>query len=177
MSFKNLIKSKYSFLILILGIGFIYFILWFSSSFFGWYGYEKWKYRRCTYGNRDESIERKVFIKDLGVISNIKLDSFNIYIERGFKYGYHSSEKTRFEINGSFPFQISFTDRTNSNNTVYYITQYKKSENDSIAETLYLKKPFIKDTLIIGIETCKVISEEPYEIEWDSIGYIKVFEK
>lgn len=71
----------------ILGIAIgVYFIFGFVSSFFGWYGYEKWKYRRATRGDLMESKKRNVFIKDLEFELVPKTDSleFSAFIEKGF---------------------------------------------------------------------------------------------
>jgi hypothetical protein len=120
INFRKLYKNLKPSLIFFSILGLVYFLFWFSTAYFGWYGYEKWKYRQSTWGNKKESIERKVFIKDLEYTSNLKLDSFNIFIEKGFKFGYHSASDTRIKVDGNFPYQISHTERTNSNNTVYY---------------------------------------------------------
>ena len=151
-------------------IGILLFSIWFSSAI-GWYGYEKWKYRRSTFGNKDESIARKVFVKNLNYMSNTKLDSFDIYIEKGFKYGYHSSEDTRMLENDEMPFQVTFTDRVGLNNISYYIIN-KKAYDSITATTIYSKKPFLEDTLLIGIDRFNSMKQE-----WDSIGYIKVYNK
>jgi hypothetical protein len=138
------------------------------NSYFGWYGYEKWKERRATYGNKAEAIERNIFVKDLQFLSSNNTDStFNVYIEKGFKYGYHNSESTRMLENDSYPFQITFTDKVGLNYINYYIIN--KEIFDSVGTTVaYLKKPVFQDTLLIGIHQ--------YTKQWDSIGFIKVWE-
>lgn len=146
----------------------IYFGLIIINSFFGWYGYEKWKYRRSTIGDKKESVNRKVFIRDLQYFSNIKLENFQIYIEKGFKYGYFSEDDTRLIKESKFPFQVSFTESVGLNNINYYVVNKKKY--DSIdGTTIFLKKEYLKDTIIVGIDK--------FTNKWDSIGYIKVWDK
>ena len=74
-----------------------YFFLGYLSPFVGWYGYKKWRYQTNTI-SIDESKSRKVFVKELNFgISGFgdTVDNFHAYIEKGFRYGYHSSEVTR----------------------------------------------------------------------------------
>ena len=155
------------------------FSLPFLNWFFGYHGYEKEKYRRNSWGNRSESIYRNAFVKDLETKSNLNLDSFDIFIEKGYKYGYFSADKTNFLANESkYPFQISHTDRTNNNLVAYYFVKGDKS--DSIGEhlELYLKEPIINDTLKMRVEKFRMSKENGRDkAVWDSIGYIKVFER
>ena len=160
-------KAKIIFIVLVI-LMLIIFISHFLSPLVGWYGYEQYKYRRLTYGNRKESVERKVFVKSLSHSSSIDTIPFEIYIEKGYKYGYNNSKSTRFVTDSKFPFQISFTDEIGKNNISYYLIN--KEEYDSIDEmNIYLKEPLLKDTLLVGIQK--------YTNKWDSIGYIKVWDK
>lgn len=148
-------------------IGIIICSLFFYISTIGWWGYEKWKYRRSTSGNKTESVNRQVFVRNLKYLSNIELDSFNIYLEKGFRYGYLSSDNTRLINDSSFPFQIVFTENIGVNNINFYIINNKKADSlDDV--TIYLRQDKLKDTLLIGIDK--------YTTKWDSIGYIKVWD-
>jgi hypothetical protein len=150
----------------------------FLNWFFGYHGYEKEKYRRNSEGNRNESIYRNAFVKDLGTKSNLKLDSFEIFIERGYKYGYFSADKTNFLSDESkYPFQISHTDRTDNNLVVYSFVKGNKSDSIGGHLELYLKEPIISDTLKMRVEKFRMAKENGRDkAVWDSIGYIKVFE-
>lgn len=160
--------NRKGFIIIISLVVFICIILIYLSSAIGWYGYEKWKHRRSSFGNKTESIQRKVFVKELQYSSNVKLDSFNIYVEKGFKYGYHNENDTRLIEKGNFPYQISFTETVGLNIINYYVLN--KEKYDSISgTTIYLKNKYLSDTLLIGINK--------YTTKWDSIGYIKVWDK
>ena len=128
-------------IILLLLLG--YFGLGYLSSYIGWYGYKKWKYRVATQ-NILESKQRNVFVKEL----NYKIDSFpdtltnfHVYIEKGFKYGHNSSSETVLLTNSNFPYQLSFL--YNINNELYvFIRQTELAKFDSAnANWGYLKKP------------------------------------
>lgn len=149
------------------------FIVVFSLIYFnGWFGYEKWKYDRITFGDREESIRRQVFVKDLKYYSSIKLKKFQIYIEKKYKYGYIDRLSTRFENNNKYRFQVSF-DGLDSNNERFY-NVYNFKDFDSLKNELfqrpiiYLKEPVLRDTLILQILKFKNTK--------DSIGYIKIWE-
>lgn len=164
----NKSRFKIVFVVLLI-ITILYFGMMLVNSYFGWYGYEKWKYRRVTFGNKIESIERKVFIKDLEYYSSIDLDSFPIYIEKGYKYGYHSSRDTRLLTDSKYPYQISYKFLDSTKIISYEIMN--KNRYDSIDNvTVFLKKPYFSDTLKMGIY--KYSSKK-----WDSIGYLKVWDK
>jgi hypothetical protein len=151
----------------------------FLNWYFGYHGYEKEKYRRDSDGNRNESIFRNAFVKDLGTQSNLNLNTFEIFIERGYKYGYFGYEKTNFELGKTkYPFQISHTDRTDNNLVVYSFVKGDKSDSIDKHLELYLKEPIIKDTLKMRVEKFRMAKENGRDKAiWDSIGYIKVFEK
>ena len=146
----------------------IYIILYLKSSDIGWYGYDKWKYRRNTYGDKIESIKRNVFVKDLQYSKSIDTCHFEVFIEKGYRFGKHSSNDTKFVDHTKYPYQISFTNAVGKNNISYYIINNEIL--DSVGQvTGFLKKPYIKDTLLIGIQK--------YNKSWDSIGYIKVWDR
>ena len=161
-----------------------FFFMSIANWFFGYNGYNKHKPRRNSWGNKKESVYRKTFVKDLKTISNIELDSFNIFIERGYKFGFYSSNQTNFITkNTLYPYQISHTNRTNGSKTSYsFVKERGESPNglDSVGyhKEIYLKKPKLGDTLKMSIRKFQVIKEgEKNKAVWDSIGYIKVFEK
>ena len=136
------------------------------SHYIGYNGYQKYKYRRSTFGNRAESVGRKVFVKDLQYSSNVQLDSFDIFIEKGYKWGHYKYEDTNLVKGSKFPFQVSYTQSTGLNYLNYYVIN--KSKFDSIDNmAIYLQNEDLKDTLIIGIQK--------FNKKWDSIGYIKVW--
>lgn len=164
---KNLRKNVFFAPVLILSLICVgYFTL--NLIFGGWYGYEKWKVRRSTFGNKKESIGRGVFVNDLQFKSSIPIDNFNVYVEKGFRYGYTSSNNTRI-IEDTWPFQVSFTTKKEINNVNYYIINANKFGSiDNL--NIYLKQAKLNDTLLIGIDKWNLN-------KWDSIGYIKVWDK
>jgi hypothetical protein len=155
-------------------------ILCFSLPALNWYtgyhGHGKEKARRNSDGNRQESIYRKAFVKDLAYQSNLGLDSFQIFIEKGYKYGYFSAGQTNFELDDDWPFQLSHTQRTPDNNTTYYTLQTKSGTMDD-HRNVYLKTPRLKDTLVMAVHKFRMTKENGVnKAHRDSIGYIKVFE-
>lgn len=151
----------------IFGVIIVCVVIYFLSTI-GWWGYEKWKYRRTTFGNKTESVERKVFVKDLEYFSSIKLENFSVYIEKGFKYGYLGDYQTRLLENDKYPYQITFIDKMGLNNISFYIINKEKFKLLS-SSSITLKDAYLRDTLLIGIDK--------YTKQWDSIGYIKVWDK
>lgn len=130
-----------------------YLAIGYSSSFFGWYGYKKWENRASTL-SIEESKERGVFVKEL----DYKIDSFSgalknfkPYIEKGFKYGYHSSKETRDLINSQYPYQLSFNYRPTENVTILIRSDELKKFDSSNNSWGYLKYPNLKDTIILDI--------------------------
>jgi hypothetical protein len=94
------------FLLIVIG----FFALGYLSSWVGWYGYEKWKDRKYS-DNISESKKRGVFVKELHYqIENHsgREFPFEVFLEKAYKYGRHTSEETVVEVNSNFPFQISF---------------------------------------------------------------------
>lgn len=139
------------------------------SIFDGYSGYEKWKYRRSTHGNRNESINRGVFIKDLQYKSSIKLDSFNVYIEKGYKWGFKGNHQTRLIEDVKYPYQLTFTPEKGLNNIYYFIINKNKFDSIDVSN-IYLKQKYLKDTLLIGI------SKHISTTESHRIGCIKVWD-
>lgn len=145
----------------------VYFILGYASSYVGWYGYKKWKYRVAT-SDIDESKRRGVFVKEL----HFQIDSFSTtiegfipYIEKGFKYGRHSSEVTELLTNSNYPYQLSFNFRS-SQKMGLMINEDQLMKFDSSGKVRgFLKQPFLKDTIVVQIIGEKIRS-----------GIIKVWE-
>tara|TARA_B110000091_G_C13586074_1_gene378571 strand:- start:194 stop:700 length:507 start_codon:yes stop_codon:yes gene_type:complete len=165
-------KAKSILIILGIVLG-IYILLGLISSYFGWYGYEKWKYRRETRGDIIESKERGIFIKELefDILTQKTEIEFIAFMEKGFKYGKHSAKKTELIGKGSnFPYQVSFSQFDTLNKLNFDLLQ--KTKLDSINKYfVYLKEPELKDTIYL-----KITSWEN-KIGNDSIGIIKIYEK
>lgn len=160
--------------------GICYFVvLPLANWYFGYHGYEKEKHRRNTWGDIEASKTRKAFVKKLHYTpyltsDTINVDSLNIFIEKGFKYGFFSAGKTNFELGKTnYPFQISHTERANHNLVVYYFANLKKGDSIGEHRIIYLKTPKIKDTLLMTVESWRL---EEGKAKWDSIGYIKVYQ-
>ena len=158
----------------ILGIAIgIYFILGFVNSFFGWYGYEKWKYRRATRGDLTESKERNVYIKNLEFKLTPKNDSleFNAFIEKGFTFGKHSSNQTDLiKSKTDFPYQVSFSQKDTLNKVTFDLLPITKMDSIDYF-VVYLRKPELNDTIYLKIRKWE------NKIGTDSIGFIKIYEK
>ena len=116
-----------SIVLVILIVG--YFILGYVSSYIGWYGYKKWTNR----------------------VSAQSLDGFCPYIEKGFKYGYHSSKETRELKNTQFPYQLSFNHRPAPNITVLIRSEDLKKFDSTKSSWGYLRKPTLSDTIVLEI--------------------------
>ncbi|WP_336733130.1 hypothetical protein [Chryseobacterium sp. VD8] len=134
---------------------FFYYAFGIFSSFVGWYGYQKWKYRIGTDLIR-ESKQRKVFVKDLNYkivdSANLKGFYFKPYIEKVFRYGYHSMEDTRIDTYTKYPYNLSY-ERNKKDSVVLNIFPEDKEKLDSSdAVWGYLKQPYLKDTIRIEIE-------------------------
>lgn len=142
------------------------------NSYFGWYGYERWKFRKGTYGDKKESIERGVFIKDLNYISNLDLKYFKVYFERGFKCGKHSLYETNINFKTNYPYQISMNTTDTINNVYFEIVNYYNFDsinNEMLDICLFTEAPVLKDTIYL-----KAIR---FDKKRDSIGYIKIWDK
>lgn len=134
---------------------FLYYGFGIFSSAVGWYGYQKWKYRVDT-GDIEKSKQRKVFVKDLNYkiidSSNLKGFHFRPYIEKGFRYGYHSMEETRIDTYTKYPYNLIY-DRNKEDSIVLNIFPEDKEKMDSSDVVWgYLKQPYLKDTVRIKIE-------------------------
>lgn len=130
-----------------------YFILGYISSFVGWYGYKKWRYRVATQ-SVSESQRRNVFVKSLHYrVDNFSgnLPDFQPYIEKGFKYGRHSSEETKELEKTNFPYQLSFNYRPTENITVFIRKTELEKFDSSNKSWGYLKEPMLNDTVTLEI--------------------------
>jgi len=107
---KQIIKYLLIFFFILL---IIYYGIGYLSSYVGWTAQEPWKYRKHS-TSISESISRGMFVKKL----NYRIDSFyevpfkfEPFIEKGFKWGHHTSDET-VPLNGSlFPYQLSYNYR------------------------------------------------------------------
>lgn len=150
----------------------IYLLLCFVNSYFGWYGYQQWKYRRESDGDKAESVKRKAFISDLNYKSNLDLTYFSAFIEKGYRCDYHSIDDTRFINDTKYPYQVSlkkFDSIVNGVFTVVNPERFDSINNEILNTCIYLNKPYIKDTIVIKISK--------FDRSNDSIGYIKIWNK
>jgi len=109
------------------------------------------------------------FVKDLEYISNIKLDSFSVYIEKGFKYGYKGSYQTRILEDDKYPYQICCEINIDNINNYGYRSDIHKAKIDTMSSTYFLEKPELEFPFTVKIS--KFVNKK-----WDSIGYIKVWD-
>jgi len=125
------------------------------SNFIGWYGYRKWQYRQGT-DNIAESKKRNVFVRELNYkivdSAGFKNIHFIPYLEKGFKYGKHSSEDTRIMSHTDFPYNISYERNLKDSLVLYFIENDLKKLDSSDAVWGYSKTPYLKDTLTLKIE-------------------------
>ena len=145
----------------------VYFAFGYFSSYIGWYGYEKWKYRVAT-SDIAESQKRGVFVKQLKYkIYDFPdtLRSFRPYIEKGFRYGHHSSEVTVPITNSNYPYQLCFNFKSSEKLGILIRKSELKKFDSADAVWGYLKYPILKDTIIVDIIGFQV---KP--------GMIKIFE-
>jgi hypothetical protein len=147
---------KYVLILVLTGLACValgYFALGYLSSYVGWYGYKKWECRRGTH-DINESKKRGVFIREL----QFKIDSFEgdiggfrPYIERGFKYGLHSSKETIPLKNSNYPYQLSFNFKASSKLSFFIKdSELKKFDSANIVRG-YLEHPYLKDTIEINL--------------------------
>jgi hypothetical protein len=143
---------KYS-IIAVVTIGLLYLGLGYLSSWVGWYGYKKWVHRKASQNIKD-SKERGVFQKALSFKVEGPIDGlagFEVYIEKGFKYGYHSSDETRDLGNSAYPYQLTFNYRPDSITTVLIRKDQLIKFDSADAVWGYLKKPELPDTIILTV--------------------------
>jgi hypothetical protein len=130
-----------------------YLFLGYLSSYIGWYGYEKWRYRVAT-SDIEESRNRGVFVKKLDFkiegFSGI-INDFTPYIEKGFKYGRHSSEVTMPITGTEFPYQLCFNIKASEKIGLLISEEEVKKFDSANNVEGYLKTPYLRDTIIVSI--------------------------
>lgn len=148
-------KRAFIFIGIVLFSIFLYYTIGIFSSSVGWYGYQKWKYRIST-DVISESKQRNIFVKDLNYkivdSANLKGFYFKPYIEKGFKYGYHSMEDTRVDSLSDYPYNLSYERNEKKSIVLNIFPEDKKKMDSSNATWGYLKQPYLKDTIRIRIE-------------------------
>ncbi|PQL94633.1 hypothetical protein [Apibacter adventoris] len=168
-------KFKILYKILIITMIFGVFLIY-LSSYIGWYGYEKWKYRRSTRGDIEQSKMRKVFVKQVPFIvvpDTIKTEGM-FYIEKGYTYGKHSMEDTRVLTmeDTKYPFQLMY-----KGFSIIYLKKDNPNMKDSIhRDEIWLKSPIIRDTIYYRLLKSKGTNVVDPQFT-DTIGMIKVFDK
>lgn len=138
-------------IIVVLVIG--YYLFGFLSSFVGWYGYEKWK---CRVGTSDiqDSKKRGVFVKELHyqfVNFPDSIKDFVPYLEKGFKFGLHSSEETVQLKNSNYPYQLSFNFKPSERMGLQIDDDQLKKFDSCGATNGFMKHPVLNDTIIVKI--------------------------
>jgi hypothetical protein len=130
-----------------------YLFLGYLSSYIGWYGYEKWRYRVAT-SDIIESKKRQVFVKELhfqvdGFPS--KSVNFRPYFERGFRYGVHSSEVTVPITDTEFPYQLCFNVKSSEEmGLIISKDQLLKFDSSNVVRG-YMREPRLRDTILVTI--------------------------
>lgn len=134
---------------------FLYYVFGVFSSSVGWYGYQKWKYRVGTTTVK-ESKQRKVFVKELNYqivdSANLKGFYFKPYVEKGFKYGYHSMEDTRIDNFSHYPYNLNYERNKKDSISLEIFSEDKKKLDSSDVVWGYLKQPYLQDTIRIKID-------------------------
>lgn len=148
-------KGILIFIGIIISSAILYYAYGVFSSSVGWYGYQKWKYRGGTTTIK-ESKQRKVFMKELNYkivdSANLKGFYFKPYIEKGFRYGYHSMEDTRIDSFSQYPYNLSYERNIKDSIVLNIFPEDKKKIDSSDVVWGYLKQPYLKDTIRIKIE-------------------------
>jgi hypothetical protein len=148
-------KRLLIFISIIISIVILYYSYGVFSSFVGWYGYQKWKYRSRTTTIK-ESKQRKVFVKELNYkiidSANLKGFYFKPYIERGFRYGYHSMEDTRIDIYTKYPYNLSYERNKRDSIVLNIFPEDKEKLDSSNVFWGYLGQPYLRDTISIEIQ-------------------------
>ncbi|RYE50676.1 MAG: hypothetical protein EOP48_19365 [Sphingobacteriales bacterium] len=130
-----------------------YLFLGYFSSYVGWYGYEKWKYR---VGSVDiaEAKQRGVFVKDLHFsVEGYSGDlyGFTPFISKGYRYGYHTSKETIALTDSKFPYDLSFQYKRNQKFGVLILKSELNKFDSSDSVWGYMEKPFLPDTIVLEI--------------------------
>ena len=134
----------------------LYFAFGLFSSSVGWYGYQKWKYRHRT-STIEKSKQRKVFVKELNYkivdSANLKGFYFKPYIEKGFRYGYHSMDETRIDNFTKYPYNLSYERGLRDSVAIYLKDGYEKNVDSMDAVWMYFKSPTLTDTVYLEINS------------------------
>lgn len=132
----------------------LYYVFGVFTSSVGWYGYQKWKYRGGTTTIK-EAKQRKVFVKELEYkivdSANLKGFYFKPYIEKGFRYGYHSMEDTRIDTYTKYPYNLNYERNKNDSISLDIFPEDKKKLDSSDVVWGYLKQSYLQDTIRIKI--------------------------
>ena len=134
---------------------FLYYAFGIFSSSIGWYGYQKWRYRGGTTTIK-ESKQRKVFVKELEYkiidSANLKGFYFKPYIEKGFRYGFHSMEETRIDNHSTYSYNLSYERNKKDSIVLNIFPEDKKKLDSSDVVWGYLRQPYLQDTIRIKID-------------------------
>jgi len=156
-----------------------YLLIVFINYYFGYYANHPWK-RRIWSDNKNESLRRGVFVKDLECKSTISLDTLEIYIERGYRTDVRGYEYTNFFENTNFPYQIRHIHSKYKNKQIkfYLLNNNSVDSIENINNEFdycrimfgYLKEPKLKDTLYFKIKYALI------EQDTSTLGYMKVWD-
>jgi len=145
-------------IIILIAIGIViaitgYIALGYLSSYIGWDGYRKWEHRVGT-SRIEDAKKRGVFVKELKfTVENYagSLGGFRPYIERGFKYGRHTSEETVPLTGSDYPYKLSFN-KDSISGIGFLIRDSSLWKFDSADACWgYLRTPELKDTILVDI--------------------------
>jgi hypothetical protein len=144
----NQIIKRFS--IVVLSIVIAYIAFGYVNSYFGWYGYKKWLYRKQS-DSIEDSKRRGVFVKEL----HFKVDSFQRnmdwfkpYLERGFRWGHESSQETDLLIT-DYPYQIAFENNVKESIYPHYREDQFVQFDSFNVNRGYFKAPHLKDTMVL----------------------------
>ncbi|WP_336518614.1 hypothetical protein [Pollutibacter soli] len=129
-----------------------YLTIGYASSYIGWYGYKKWQHRKRS-ASILESKERNVFLTQLrySVEGDIKMNNLEVYMEKGFYYGKHTSKVTDTSHRENFPYQITFRN-PDDKRLFIFIPEEEFSRYDSCAShSIFLKIQEFTDTLELHV--------------------------
>ena len=159
MKGKDIYKKVIT-LILIVILGVISFR--YLSSYFGWYAYQKRKYRLST-NDINDSKKRGVFVKEVHFeIDSFpgNIENFRAYIEKGFHFG-HESEDERFPLlNTNYSYQLIFNFPLSSKLGIFITETELKKFDSSSKLSGYLRLPKLKDTV-----TFYLVSEHGHVVD------------
>lgn len=140
-------------LILIAAVAIIFMGFGFLSSYIGWYGYRKWEGRKMS-SSVSEAKARGTFVKRLNYISNpdeMNVQNFEIFIEKGFRYGKHTQDKTILLTNTLYPYQLSFNYQPGNYITVRISKTDLEKFDSSNSNWGYLAMPSLNDTITLEL--------------------------